>query len=238
MGEPYTGAATTPVGAAAETSASHRGLFIVLEGGDHTGKTTQFDLLTAWLAREGIDHVGTREPGGTWLGGRLRELVLDPGSGDISPRAEALLYAADKAQHVSEVVRPALERGAVVVSDRYVDSMIAYQGGGRELPVDAVERLARWATGGLLPDLTVLLDLSPERGVATIGRKDRIESAGHLLHVRAREAFLALADRDPGRYLVLPARAGTPEQTAALIRERVLRLDHPWPPRCRSGMAE
>ncbi len=217
---------------------AHRGLFIVFEGGDGTGKSTQFELLVRWLADAGVDHVGTREPGGTWLGGKLRQLVLDPESGDISPRAEALVYAADKAQHVAELVEPALRRGAVVVSDRYTDSAIAYQGGGRELSLEAVEQLVGWATNGLVPDLTVLLDLPPERGVGTIGDKDRIEGAGAALHARARETFLALAHRDPGRYLVLPARLGPPEEIAATIRRRVLDLDFPWPEACRTGMAE
>ena len=200
-----------------------RGLFIVFEGGDSAGKSTQVAWLAAALEQAGVPHVVTFEPGGTWLGQRLRGLVLDPSSGDISPRAEALLYIADKAQHVREVVEPALEAGTVVVSDRYTDSVIAYQGAGRELRVDEVERLVAWATGGLRPDLTVLLDADPSQAVATIERKDRLEGAGADLHERAREQFLRLAARDPQRYLVLPARSGR-AGLARAVRERLAGL--------------
>lgn len=197
-----------------------RGLFIVFEGGDSVGKTTQLQLLEASLAATGMRHLITHEPGDTWLGLRIRHLVLDPDSGDIAPRAEALLYAADKAQHLKEVILPALADGVVVVCDRYVDSMLAYQGAGRVLDRDEVETIARWATEGLRPDLTVLLDAAPAEAVATIESKDRIESASHDFHVRVREHFLELADADPDRYLVLPAltsRSGL----AADVRERL-----------------
>ena len=133
-----------------------RGLFIVFEGGDGAGKTTQVNLLCTALQQRGHDVLTTREPGDTWLGGQIRHLVLSPDSGEISPKAEALLYNADKAQHLAEVVRPALEQGRIVVSDRYVDSTIAYQGAGRALSVDEVARLAGWATDGLVPDLTAV----------------------------------------------------------------------------------
>ena len=196
------------------------GIFIVFEGGDGVGKSTQADLLADWVATRGREVVLTREPGGTEIGAALRQLILDPASGDVSPRAEALMYAADKAQHVYEVVLPALRRGAVVISDRYVDSMLAYQGAGRVLERERVEQIARWATEDLLPDLTVLLDLDPDAGLATIRQKDRLEGAGAELHLRARQYFLDLAAQDPDHYLVLPARTGI-ESIAAKVRERV-----------------
>lgn len=199
------------------------GVFIVFEGGDGVGKSTQTTLLAEWLTGQGREVVVTLEPGGTPIGRVLRDLVLNPSWGDVSPRAEALMYAADKAQHVYEVVLPALKRGAVVISDRYVDSALAYQGAGRELDADRVEQVNRWATLDLLPDLTVLLDLDPSQGVAGIEEKDRLEGAGEDLHLRARELFLGLAERDLDHYLVLPARDAI-EDIAAAVRERVASL--------------
>lgn len=196
------------------------GFFLVFEGGDGVGKTTQVALLVDWLAAEGVDFIVTRQPGGTTVGNELRRLVLDPGTGDVSPQAEALMYAADKAQHVHEVVRPALERGQVVVCDRFVDSMIAYQGAGRDLDVSEVADIARWATGDLRPDLTVLLDVAPEEGVARIEAKDRLEGAGQAFHERVRHHFLELAAAHPERYLVVPARESR-EDIARRIRTRV-----------------
>lgn len=196
------------------------GVFIVFEGGDGVGKSTQAKLLAQWLTDKGHEVVLTFEPGDTKAGAVMRQIVLDPATGDLSPRAETLLYAADKAHHVHELILPALERGAVVICDRYVDSMLAYQGAGRELDADRIESIARWATADLLPDLTVLLDLDPSRGVADIENPDRLEGAGLALHHRARERFLALAARDADHYLVLPARTDR-EQIAAAVRERV-----------------
>lgn len=196
------------------------GLFVVFEGGDSVGKTTQVQLLAAHLAKRGIDHVVTRQPGGTAIGAQLRGLVLDPSHGDVDPRAEALMYAADKAQHVTELIRPALERGAVVVCDRYVESMLAYQGAGRALDMADISHIAWWAVGGLRPDLTVILDADPSDAVATIAVKDRLESAGLELHRRAREHFLEVAAADPGHCLVLPARSDRHE-LAATIADRV-----------------
>ncbi|MGC3995671.1 MAG: dTMP kinase [Propionicimonas sp.] len=196
------------------------GVFIVFEGGDGVGKSTQARRLADWVTTQGREAVLTLEPGGTPVGAKLRDLVLNPAWGDVAPRAETLMYAADKAQHVHEVVLPALRRGAVVISDRYVDSLLAYQGAGRTLEVDRIEQIARWATGDLLPDLTILLDLDPDRGLASIEQKDRLEGAGEDLHVRARDFFLELAGRDPEHYLVLPARTGV-RHLADLIRQRV-----------------
>lgn len=182
-----------------------RGVFIVFEGGDSVGKSTQVGYLTGWLAQHGVDFHVTRQPGGTPLGQHIRGLVLDPAHGDVAPWAETLLYAADKAQHVYEVVEPALAAGRVVVCDRYVDSTLAYQGAGRQIEIDRVAEISRWATGGLRPDLTVLLDADPEVALAKIRTKDRLEGAGMVFHRSVRERFLSLAAADPGRYLVVEA---------------------------------
>jgi dTMP kinase len=204
-------------------STGQEGVFVVFEGGDGVGKSTQTRLLADWVTQQGREVVVTLEPGGTEVGSVLRDLVLNPKWGDVSARAEALMYAADKAQHVYELVLPALRRGAVVISDRFVDSMLAYQGAGRDLDADRVEQIARWATRDLLPDLTVLLDLDPGQGVASIAEKDRLEGAGEQLHHRAREFFLDLAERDPQHYLVLPARDPI-EGIAVSVRARVASL--------------
>jgi dTMP kinase len=196
------------------------GVFIVFEGGDGVGKTTQVDLLCAWLANAGHEVVKTFEPGDTAVGAMIRRIVLDPATGEMSPRAEALLYAADKAQHLFSVVRPALQRGAVVVCDRYVDSMLAYQGAGRVLQLTDLERIARWATEDLRPDLTVVLDAELSDGVHAKSNKDRLELAGDGFHERTRQFFLELARREPERYLVLNARASR-EKIAAQVVARV-----------------
>ncbi|MBA8794020.1 dTMP kinase [Friedmanniella endophytica] len=200
-----------------------RGLFVVFEGGDGVGKTTQVSRLVDWLAAQGRPVLRTFEPGDTPAGRQIRALVLDPATGDLAPRAEALLYAADKAHHLHALVLPALARGEVVVCDRYVDSMLAYQGAGRVLDEDEVERVARWATGDLRPHLTVLLDLDPAEAVATKIDKDRLEAAGDAFHLSVRSHFLALAARDPEHYLVLPARRPV-DELATAIRDRVATL--------------
>ncbi|MDR1236675.1 MAG: dTMP kinase [Propionibacteriaceae bacterium] len=199
------------------------GAFIVFEGGDGVGKSTQVRLLVDWLRAQGREVVPTFEPGATVVGAAIRSILLSKESGEFSPRAEALLYAADKASHVAEVVRPAMSRDAVVVCDRYLDSMIAYQGAGRVLEIAEVEAIANWATGALLPGLTILLDLDPAEAMAAITDKDRLESAGADFHLRVRQHFLELAARDPQRYLVLPARLPITE-LAATIQRRVAAL--------------
>jgi dTMP kinase len=196
------------------------GVFIVFEGGDGVGKTTQVDLLSGWLTNAGHEVIKTFEPGDTAVGAMIRRIVLDPATGEMSPRAEALLYAADKAQHLFSVVRPALQRGAVVVCDRYVDSMLAYQGAGRVLQLTDLERIARWATEDLRPDLTVILDAELSDGVHAKSNKDRLELAGEGFHERTRHFFLELAQRYPERYLVLNARASR-EEIAAQVLARV-----------------
>jgi dTMP kinase len=203
-----------------------RGVFVVFEGGDGVGKTTQVDRLCTWLADAGHEVLRTFEPGDTTVGAEIRRIVLDPATGEMSPRAEALLYAADKAQHIFAVVRPALERGAVVVCDRYVDSLLAYQGAGRVLELTDLERIARWATEALLPDLTIVLDAELSDGVHAKSNKDRLESADDGFHERTRQFFLQLAQRDLERYLVLDARASR-EEIAAEVSARVAPLLSP-----------
>ncbi|MFD6053597.1 dTMP kinase [Agromyces sp. NPDC060279] len=200
-----------------------RGLFITLEGGDGAGKTTQAELLREWLGGLGREVVRTREPGGTEVGVEVREIVLHH-RGDISPRAEALLYAADRAHHVATLVRPALERGAVVLQDRYIDSSVAYQGAGRVLDSREVRALSEWATEDLAPDLTVLLDLDPEaargRLDASRTRYDRLEAEASEFHRRVREAYLQIAAAEPERVVVVDA-AQPAEQIAAELRARI-----------------
>ncbi|MGC9670305.1 dTMP kinase [Planosporangium sp. 12N6] len=217
-----------------------RGLFIVFEGGEGAGKSTQVNRLAETLRAQGRDVLVTREPGATEVGERIRGLLLhdQPASGTLTPRAEALLYAADRAHHVAALVRPALARGEVVISDRYVDSSLAYQGAGRTLPVDEVSWLSSWATGGLKPDLTVLLDVDPQVGLARVGARetgaDRLENESEAFHERVRYAFLDLAAADSGRYLVLDA-GRSPDVIAEAVAERVAELLPPAEPAATSG---
>ncbi len=199
---------------------SETGVFVALEGGEGAGKSTQARLLADWLRRGGYDVVLTHEPGDTEVGQKLRQIVLDPTTGSISDRTEALLYAADKAEHVERVVAPALSRGSVVITDRYVDSTLAYQGAGRSLPDREVERVARWATDDLRPHLTVLLDLPPQAGLTRFEERDRIEAESLEFHERVRQGFLRLASAHSERYLVVDARQPV-DEIAAAVRERV-----------------
>lgn len=200
-----------------------RGVFVCFEGGEGVGKSTQSRLLCQWLEDAGRAVVLTFEPGDTPVGRDIRGIVLDPATGHLADRTEALLYAADKAEHVEKVVLPALERGDVVVTDRYVDSSLAYQGAGRTLDTDGLERVLRWATGDLRPHLTVLLDLEPEQGLGRFEERDRIEAESIEFHRRARHGFLDLAAADPDHYLVLDAR-GEVDAIAAAVRDRVAAL--------------
>lgn len=185
---------------------AHRGYFVAFEGGDGSGKTTQMDALARWLQARGENVVLTKEPGGTAVGERVRSLLLDPRVAGLDPRAEALLYAADRAQHVADVVRPALESGKVVLSDRFLDSSLAYQGVARGLGVDHVLRVNEWATGGLMPDLVVLLKVDADTGLSRAGDDaDRIEREGGGFHDRVGDAYLELARRWPDRFVVIDA---------------------------------
>ncbi|GAA1698978.1 dTMP kinase [Microbacterium sediminicola] len=207
-------------------TASERGLFVTLEGGDGSGKTTQAARLEKWFTDRGRTVVRTREPGGTEVGQLIRDIVLHH-RGDVAPRAEALLYAADRAHHIATVVRPALERGDVVIQDRYLDSSVAYQGAGRVLGRDEIRDLSLWATGGLLPDVTVLLDLDPHIARARLDAADkpfdRLEAEARSFHDRVRAEFLALAEAEPDRFLVVDASLPS-AQVGEIILSRVAAL--------------
>ncbi|MCU1635391.1 MAG: Thymidylate kinase [Cryobacterium sp.] len=202
------------------------GYFITFEGGDGSGKSTQAARLTDWLLEQGYIVLRSREPGGTDLGNEIREIVLHH-RGDIAPRAEALLYAADRAHHIATKVRPALARNEIVIQDRYLDSSVAYQGAGRVLGAAEVRDLSLWAAEGLLPDLTILLDLDEttarERLDAANKRFDRLEAEKSEFHGRVRQAFLELASAEPDRFLVVEATAPV-ESIAETIRHRVTSL--------------
>ncbi|MGW3088115.1 dTMP kinase [Streptomyces sp. NPDC001108] len=200
------------------------GFFIALEGGDGAGKSTQAEALGDWIRAKGHEVVVTREPGATPVGKRLRSILLDVSSAGLSHRAEALLYAADRAEHIDSVVRPALERGAIVISDRYIDSSVAYQGAGRDFSPTEIARISRWATDGLVPHLTVLLDVDPETARERFTEApDRLESEPPEFHARVRSAFLTLAAADPNRYLVVDA-GQEPEAITTVVRHRLDQL--------------
>ena len=193
------------------------GLFVTFEGGDGAGKTTQIQRVQQWFRTAGRQVLVTREPGGTELGAELRRLV-QRGPEDVDPRTEALLYAADRAYHVATLVRPSLARGQVVLSDRYIDSSVAYQGAARQLGAAEILRLSQWATRDLRPDLTFLLDLPPEVGARRgTGDPDRLEREPGEFHERVRHEYLRLAHQDPARIVVIDA-VGTPDQVFAEIR--------------------
>ncbi|WP_309129499.1 dTMP kinase [Microbacterium sp.] len=203
-----------------------RGVWITLEGGDGSGKTTQAELLAGWLGERGRAVMRTREPGGTEVGTLIRDIVLHH-RGDIAPRAEALLYAADRAHHIATAVRPALHRGDVVIQDRYLDSSVAYQGAGRVLDAAEVRELSLWATEGALPDLTVLLDVDPVEARRRLDADDkpfdRLEAEKEEFHTRVRTSYLALAEAEPERFLVVDA-ALPASEIAERVRARVALL--------------
>lgn len=202
------------------------GVWITFEGGDGSGKSTQASLLADWLTAQDRTVVRTREPGGSDVGVMIRDIVLHH-RGEIAPRAEALLYAADRAHHIATVVRPALERGEIVLQDRYLDSSVAYQGAGRVLDPNEVREVSLWATEGALPDLTILLDLDPQAARERLDSDDkpfdRLEAEKLEFHERVRAAYLSLADAEPERFFLLDATL-EPESLAAQIRERVKTL--------------
>jgi dTMP kinase len=215
------------------------GVFIAFEGGEGSGKSTQIALLAKALADIGRPITTTYEPGATDVGSRIRDLVLHHAE-PLSPRSEALLFAADRAHHVETVIRPGLEAGGIVITDRYVDSSVAYQGVGRGLPVDEVRRMSRWATGGLRPDLTILLDIPAEIGLARAGDRaaaDKLEGESLDFHQRVRQAFRSMAESAPRRYRVIDAR-GSVEQVADEVREAVSALVLPRRQRLRSSVEE
>ena len=184
------------------------GIFITMEGPDGSGKTTQIALLAKVLTRAGLEVVQTREPGGTPLADRIRALVLDPAHDKMTARAEALLYMAARTQHTAELIRPAMERGAVVISDRYADSTLVYQGVARGLPMDSLIWLNRFATEDLTPDLTLLLDGDTDclaQRVTSRGNKDRLDNEDAEFHRKVREGFLLLAAQNPERFRVIDA---------------------------------
>jgi dTMP kinase len=199
---------------------SSGGVLIAFEGGDGAGKSTQAARLAAWLTERGHEVVATRQPGGTPVGAAVRAILLEPATGELSPRTEALLYAADKAEHVDTVVLPALQRGAVVVTDRYVDSTLAYQGAGRALTPDELQWLVDWATRGVRPALTVLLDVDADTGSERLTGLDRLEAEPAEFHRRIRGRFRELAEAEPTRYLVLDAGAPA-DQISTAVRDRV-----------------
>lgn len=198
------------------------GRFIVFEGGEGTGKSTQIREIEAHLKGLGRDVLVTWEPGKTAIGQRLREILLDPASGQIDVRAEALMYAAARAEHVAKVIRPALERGAIVLCDRYWDASRAYQGAGRGLGMKAVDEINCWATQGLHPDRVYLFDIDPDAGLKRVraradGTFDRLEAEPTSFHETIRQAYLFLAKREPARYRILDSRDPIEE-----IRRRIV----------------
>ncbi|CAB4753843.1 unannotated protein [freshwater metagenome] len=205
------------------TGATHTGIFISFEGGEGSGKSTQTELLKTFLEEKGEKVLLSREPGGTPLGKKLREILLDNQTGSISPRAEALMYAADRAHHVYSLIRPALEAGEVVITDRYLDSSVAYQGAGRVLQPSEVARISRWATENLTPTLTVVMDIPAEVGLSRLKSLDRLEAEPLAFHERIRQEFLNIANTDPERYFVVDA---TQDKTVIhqQIVERVMQM--------------
>ncbi|MCU0302152.1 MAG: dTMP kinase [Candidatus Nanopelagicales bacterium] len=196
------------------------GAFVVFEGGEGAGKSTQCRLLADALVARGHEVVVTREPGGTAIGEAIREVLLGAGSRGMAARTEALLFAAARAEHAATLIRPAVARGAVVLSDRYLDSSVAYQGAARGLGEERIAELSRWATEGLVPDLTVVLDVDPTIGLGRARDANRMEAEPAAFHAGVRASFLRRAAASPGRYLVLPADR-PPEEVAARVLEAV-----------------
>jgi dTMP kinase len=197
------------------------GLFLTFEGPEGAGKTTQIKLLASALQAAGHDFFVTREPGGTRIGEAIRSILLDHDNYAMLPETEALLHTAARSQHVGEKIRPALENGSVVLCDRFVDSTLAYQGGGRGLAIDRLGEIQELATGGLRPDLTILLDLPVEVGLArrfqAAGEVNRIDNAGRAFHERVRATYLGLSRQDPERWVVIDADREVGEVAASVL---------------------
>lgn len=201
-------------------------MFITLEGPEGAGKSTQLPQLASWLEGQGHEVFVTRNPGGTPIGAQIRQVVLDAANRAMVPTTELMLYAADRAQHVAEVVRPSLEAGMIVLCDRFTDSTLAYQGYGRGLDKDLIAKLNGIATGGLKPDLTLLLDLPVEQGLARAAKArqaDRLENEQIAFHHRLREGYLALAQAEPARFAVIDA-GDDPATVQGHLRDAVARL--------------
>ncbi|MGI8425984.1 MAG: dTMP kinase [Actinomycetota bacterium] len=211
---------TKAVRARRSQPAPTQGLFVVFEGGEGAGKSTQIEKLKVFFGARGQSVLVTREPGGTEIGERIRDILLDPGSVSMSAKAEALLYSADRAQHVAEAIEPALRAGSVVVSDRYVHSSIAYQGLARGLGLEEITNLNTWATGGLMPDVVFLFDFDAAEGLARAAGDDRIEQEGLEFHEKVREAYRILVGRHSDRFVVIDA-SKTPEEIAAIVQQKV-----------------
>jgi dTMP kinase len=207
------------------------GLFIALEGGEGAGKTTQWNLLGDRFLTHEVTHLMTREPGGTPVGASIRGILLDPNS-TLAPRTEALLFAADRAEHVASVIDPALAAGSVVVTDRYLASTIAYQSAARGLNPDEVAHLSHWGTNTLLPDLTILLDLPVEVGMSRVDARnagtDRMEQAGQVFHQKVREGFLAWAEQAPRGTVHIVDATATPERIADQVWDLVWQHTLTW----------
>ena len=184
---------------------NHPGFFVVFEGGDGAGKSTQVKQLTEKLTKLNETVVLTREPGGTELGKKIREILLDQNEFEVSPRMEALLFAADRSINMSQIIKPALEKGNVVIADRHIDSSIAYQGVGRGLGAQTIEDISRWAVQGIVPDLTVLLDVDANTGQSRLQIKDRLDRESNDFHTKVNQAFRDLAKANPDRYIVIDA---------------------------------
>jgi len=204
------------------SDAERRGVFITFEGVEGSGKSTQAGRLAETLKERGHDVTLTREPGGTSLGERIREILLDLGERGMLPEAELFLYLASRSEHVARVIEPALSSGGIVIADRYGDASVAYQGGGRSLGAALVERLNQVATRGVKPDVTFLLDLEPGSGLGRlsmrgVGERDRIESEELAFHERVREAYLQAAAREPARFEVLDASLSPDELSLAVV---------------------
>ncbi|HYN99105.1 MAG TPA: dTMP kinase, partial [Actinomycetota bacterium] len=211
---------TKAIGVRRHQRPTGHGMFLVFEGGEGSGKTTQMELLRQHLTARGHTVVVTAEPGGTEIGKKLRELLLDPANSGLSDKAEALLYAADRAQHVDELIRPALAAGSTVICDRYIDSSIAYQGLVRGLGADQIRSISRWATGALFPDMVFLLDYEASLGLDRAGDHDRIEQEGIEFHRRVREAYRLLAERHASRFLIIDG-SKSAQEVAAEVRRKV-----------------
>jgi len=207
-------------------------VFITFEGPDGSGKTTQIRLLAEWLREQGREVVLTREPGGTEIGDQIRAVLHDPSNTAMGARAEILLYSADRAQHVAQLIQPALAAGRVVISDRYADSTLAYQGYGRGLDLGVLRTIITFATGGLAPDLTVYLDVTPEEGLQRrrLGGDEwnRLDAEALEFHQRVRDGYLKLVEQEPERWVVIDGARSVEEVEAEIltaVQEKLCRVE-------------